>query len=445
MMCDSKGRWLEITLSALIVAFGSLLSACDRETSETDLVWASNIGGPAYMAVDGTSYAAEQSVSGGNVGEIDSIKGTQDDFLYQSYREGDIRIARAMPNGIYDITFHFAEPNDVAPGERLFDIVVEDERVIEGLDVMLLRDGKVRSALTVTIRNVQLDDGELSISFEASEGLPILSGLTARGKNRQEKDWQLLWSDEFDYEGRPDPDRWYIEEWPPFVANNEDQAYTIRRRNSRVEDGMLIIEAHRESYKGAEYTSARLRSIGGTDMHYGRVEVRAMLPGGMGAWAAIWMLPRDPYHYATNCGPGDDIHGTPDCNAWPNSGEIDIMEYVGFQKNHIHGTVHNEAHYFVKWNQHKGRILVDGVEDEFHVYALEWSPDRIDILVDDSLYFTYMNEREGWQAWPFDQPFYLILNLAIGGDWGRAGGGIDNEIFPARMLVDYARVYHLAD
>jgi beta-glucanase (GH16 family) len=85
------------------------------------------------------------------------------------------------------------------------------------------------------------------------------------------------------------------------------------------------------------------------------------------------------------------------------------------------------------------------VEGEFHVYALEWSPDRIDIFVDDSLYFTYVNEHEGWEAWPFDQPFYLILNLAIGGDWGRAGGGIDNEIFPARMLVDYARVYRLAD
>ena len=138
------------------------------------------------------------------------------------------------------------------------------------------------------------------------------------------------------------------------------------------------------------------------------------------------MLPRNPYVYATNCEPGDDIHGAAACDAWPNSGEIDIMEYVGFQKDHIHGTVHNEAHYFVKWNQHKGRIIVDGVEDEFHVYALEWSPDRIDIFVDDSLYFTYVNEEKGWEAWPYDQPFYLILNLAIGGDWGRAGGPIDD-------------------
>lgn len=96
-----------MTLSALIVAISSLLSSCDRETSRTDLVWASNVGGPAYMAVDGTPYAAEQSVSGGTVGEIDSNKGTQDDLLYQSYREGDVRIAHAMPNGIYDITFHF--------------------------------------------------------------------------------------------------------------------------------------------------------------------------------------------------------------------------------------------------------------------------------------------------------------------------------------------------
>lgn len=107
----------------------------------------------------------------------------------------------------------FAEPDDIVPGERLFDIIVEDERVIESLDVRLLRDGKVRSALTVTITNVQLDDGELSINLEASKGLPILSGLTAQGKNRPKREWQLSWSDELDYEGRPDPDRWLKRGW----------------------------------------------------------------------------------------------------------------------------------------------------------------------------------------------------------------------------------------
>jgi beta-glucanase (GH16 family) len=422
-----------------------MLGFWGEAVAATDPAWAVNVGGGAYTGVDGTVYEAESSVQGGNVGEIAAAGSTQDAYLYQSYREGDISIARALANGVYDLTFHFAEPKETVPGERLFDILVEGSRVIRELDVVMLRDGNSLSALTVTIPNIVVDDGELTIAFEAVRNAPILSGLVVRGKVAPGPGWELSWSDDFDYEGRPDPERWYVEEWPPFVANSEDQGYTVRRKNSRVEDGILVIEAHKEAYAGAKYTSARIRSIGGGDMHYGRVEVRARLPGGLGTWSAIWMLPRDPYFYATNCGPGDDIHGTRTCNAWPNSGEIDIMEYVGYQQDHIHGTVHNEAHYFVKGNQHKGRILVDGVEDEFHVYALEWSPERIDIFVDETLYFTYMNDGSGWTAWPFDQPYYLILNLAIGGDWGRAGGPIDNSIFPVRMLVDYVRIYREAE
>jgi beta-glucanase (GH16 family) len=436
----------------VLASFCLALVGCDTEQSapvaavepeQTDFVWAVNVGGPEYTGIEGTEYVAEESVSGGEVGHMETVKGSQDEFLYQGYREGDIEIARPLANGTYDITFHFAEPAQYGPGDRVFDVFAEGQRVIDDLDVLVFRDGKIESALTVTAPNVEIADGELNIAFDASAGEPLLSALVVRGNIPPRPEWELLWSDEFDYEGRPDPDLWYIENWPPLVANSEDQAYTTRSRNVRVADGLLTIEAHKEEYAGARYTSARIRSVGEGDVHYGRVEVRARLPGGVGTWAAIWMLPRDPYFYATNCGPGDDIHGTASCNAWPNSGEIDIMEYVGFQKNHIHGTVHNEAHYFIKWNQHKGRILVDGVEDEFHVYSLEWSPEKIDIFVDDSLYFSYMNEQLGWQAWPYDKPFYVILNLAVGGDWGRAGGPIDDDIFPQQMLVDYVRVYQL--
>ena len=112
--------------------------------------------------------------------------------------------------------------------------------------------------------------------------------------------------------------------------------------------------------------------------------------------------------------------------------------------NHIHGTVHTRAYYWRMWEQRKGRILIDDAADAFHVYALEWSPERIDAFVDDSLYFTYVNERKSWREWPFDQPFHLILNIAVGGAWGRAGGPIDDTIFPQRMLIDYARVYRSA-
>lgn len=430
----------------IVVASLCLISlGCGAKEQSGDLVWAINMGGPAYYGVDGTTYDAETSIRGGTVGAMETVKGSQDATLYETYREGDMAIAHPIASGSYDITFHFAEPEDIGPGDRVFDVYAEGKRVIDDLDVVMFRDGKTESALTVTVPGVQVTEGELHIKFDASAGEPLLSAVAVRAKQRPPPDRELAWSDEFDYDGRPDPELWYIEDWPPRVANSEDQAYTTRPRNVRVADGVLIIEAHKEDYDGAEYTSARIRSVGEGDIDYGRVEVRARLPGGVGTWAAIWMLPRDPYFYATNCGPGDDIHGTADCNAWPNSGEIDIMEYVGYQENHIHGTVHNEAHYFIKWNQHKGRILIDGVEDEFHVYALEWSPERIDIFVDDSRYFTYVNEQLGWQAWPYDKPFYLILNLAIGGDWGRAGGPIDDSVLPQRMLVDWVRVYRMHD
>jgi len=417
-------------------------TACDKAAPETDLVWAVNVGGGAYVGSDGTKYEAESSVSGGKVGELDVIKGSQDGDLYRQYREGDVRITRSLPQGTYDITFHFAEPDpDVVGGERVFDAIAEDGTVIKGLDVMVSRDGKTQSALTVTVPDVAVTDGELSISFEASASEPVLSALVVRKRYELDGAWQLAWSDEFDYEGPPDPDKWEIDRWPARVVNDEDQAYTDREKNLRVADGYLTIEAHKEAYDNAEYTSGRIHTDGKGDFLYGRFEVRAKLPRGMGTWPAIWMLPSDPFRYATKCEEGDEWQGSADCDAWPNSGEIDIMEHVGYQMGHIHGTVHNEAYYWAKWEQRKGRILLDDVDEKFYVYALEWTPERIDVFVDDTLYFTYVNENDGWRSWPYDQPFHVILNIAVGGMWGRSGGGIDDSIFPQRMLVDYVRVY----
>jgi len=123
---------------------------------------------------------------------------------------------------------------------------------------------------------------------------------------------------------------------------------------------------------------------------------------------------------------------------------MDILEHVGYETGHVHGTVHNRAYYWINWEQRKGRILLDSADEAFHVYALEWSPERVDVFVDETLYFTYVNEQGGWKSWPYDHPFHLILNLAVGGAWGRAGGGIDDTMFPQRMLVDYVRVYEQA-
>ena len=111
----------------------------------------------------------------------------------------------------------------------------------------------------------------------------------------------------------------------------------------------------------------------------------------------------------------------------------------------MHGTVHNEAYYWLTWEQRKGRILLEDVDEKFHVYALEWSPERIDIFVDDTHYFSYINEGNGWESWPYNKPFHLIMNVAVGGAWGRAGGPIDDSIFPQKMFIDYVRVYEKVD
>jgi len=422
------------------------IAACSPEPQRqmTGTVWAVNVGGAAYESVDGTAYEADNSIEGGSIGMLEAVKGSQDAPLYRDYRRGDIRVARKIDNGVYDVTLHFAEPDDIGPGERLFDTRIEGARVIEGLDVMLSRDAKVHSALTVTVPNVRVYDGELNVDFEASVGEPLLSALVARRKATPAESWRLVWSDEFDYEGAPDPGKWQIDLWPARVVNDEDQAYTDRDKNLRVADGHLVIEAHKESFDNAEYTSARIHTDGKGDFLYGRFEVRAKLPRGKGTWPAIWMLPSNPFTYATKCTEGK-WQGNPDCDAWPNSGEIDIMEHVGYEMGHVHGTVHNEAYYWAKWEQRKGRILLEDVDKAFHVYALEWTPERIDAFVDDVLYFSYVNENDGWRSWPYDQPFHLVLNLAVGGMWGRSGGGIDDDIFPQRLLVDYVRVYAQGD
>ena len=447
MIANRVPRGLVYCFEALLAASAtSLLSGCQPSplSGPAPETWAINVGGESYRAPDGTPFGAETSVSGGTVGTMAQVKGSQDPTLYATHREGDIVVAHPLANGVYDLSFHFAEPDEIGPRERVFDAFAEGERVIDDLDIMLFRDGKVISALTVTVPGIEVTDGELNIGFEASSGEPILSALVARPQGRREPGWELVWQDEFDADGAPDAGKWNIENWAPRKVNDEDQAYTDRSRNIRVEDGHLVIEAHREDYGDAKYTSARIQSSGKGDFLYGRFEVRAKLPEGQGTWPAIWMLPSDPFTYATQCSDGE-WQGNPDCDAWPNSGEIDIMEHVGYQMNHVHGTVHNRAYYWINWEQRKGRILLDDVASNFHVYALEWSPERIDVFVDDALYFTYMNENESWREWPFDHPFHLILNVAVGGYWGRAGGPIDDTVLPQRMLVDYVRVYERAD
>ncbi len=398
-----------------------------------------NVAGPAYTAVDGAEFLAETHVAGGEVATIDKVKGSQNAVLYRQCRVGDVTVAMPVDDGSYDLTLYFAEPDEIGGGERVFDVYAEDQRVMQDIDVMAFRDGKIRSGLAIAVPAVAVNDGELNLRFDASAGEAVLCAVLVRDAMPREAEWQLAWED--DFEGELDPEKWNIELWEARRVNDEDQAYTDREKNLRIEDGILVIEAHLEDYGDARYTSARIQSRGKGDFLYGRFEARARLPEGQGTWPAIWMLPSDPFRYATTCTSKDRWHGNVNCDAWPNSGEIDIMEHVGYQMGHVHGTVHTKAYYWVMWEQRKGRVLLDDVNDAFHVYALEWSPEKIDVFVDDTLYFTYVNEGTGWEAWPFDHPYHWVLNLAVGGAWGRAGGPIDDSVFPQRLEIDWVRVY----
>jgi beta-glucanase (GH16 family) len=241
--------------------------------------------------------------------------------------------------------------------------------------------------------------------------------------------WQLVWSDEFDYNGLPDPAKWAYDAGGHGWGNKELQFYTKQRKeNARVEKGRLIIEARREDWEGRHYTSARLVTKNKGDWTYGRIEVNAKLPSGRGTWPAIWMLPTG-WEYGT----------------WPNSGEIDIMEHVGFDSDVVHASVHTKA-YNHSINTHKtAKIKVPDARSGFNVYAIEWDANEIRAYVNKKHYFTFKNERltnsaADYKQWPFDKPFHLLLNIAVGGNWGGAQG-VDDSIWPQQMEVDYVRVY----
>jgi beta-glucanase (GH16 family) len=230
----------------------------------------------------------------------------------------------------------------------------------------------------------------------------------------------LVWQDEFDGQGLPDAGRWDYEVGR--IRNNEQQYYTRSRpSNARVQDGMLVIEAHRERYEGADYTSASLTSR--ASWTHGRIEVRAKLPKGRGTWPAIWTL-------------GTNIREV----GWPACGEIDIMEHVGFDPGRIHANIHTRAYNHVQGTNKGNSILVSRPDEEFHVYSVRWAPEQIEAFVDGQRYFAFAREPGGDAVWPFDKPQYLILNLAIGGSWG-GQKGIDEAAFPTQFVIDYVRVF----
>ena len=250
--------------------------------------------------------------------------------------------------------------------------------------------------------------------------------------------YTLVWSDEFDSDGLPDPEKWGYEEG--YVRNNESQYYTVKRlENARVEDGCLVIEGRQERYENpkydpnagdqarktqtvqyADYTAASLNTLGKASWCYGRIEVRAKLPHGKGVWPAIWML-------------GDSRGNV----GWPACGEIDIMEFVGHSPNKVHATLH-----YKRDGKHASKgsaITVDQPWNDFHVYAVEWDAEQMTFYFDDQAYHHFkVADGADMETNPFQQPQYLLINLALGGSWGR---DIDDSIFPQQYLIDYVRVY----
>ncbi|HRH34744.1 MAG TPA: glycoside hydrolase family 16 protein [Catalimonadaceae bacterium] len=246
----------------------------------------------------------------------------------------------------------------------------------------------------------------------------------------EDKGWTFsstpVWSDEFDVPGKPDATKWTYEIGNSGWGNNELQYYT-KGDNVSIEDGIMTIEARKEEKSGASYTSTRLITRNFGNWLYGRFEARMKLPTGKGTWPAFWMLPTD------------NSYGN-----WPKSGEIDIMEHVGYDPNKVHVSIHTESfNHSINTQKTSSKDLPTATSD-FHVYRVDWTPYAVRGYVDDVRVFEFINNNTGYAAWPFNKKFFLLLNMAVGGNWGGAMG-VDASTFPAKMYVDYVRVYSLVN
>jgi beta-glucanase (GH16 family) len=230
--------------------------------------------------------------------------------------------------------------------------------------------------------------------------------------------WNLVWSDEFN--GAAIDPRWVFEQGGGGWGNAEMEYYTNRPENARIENGLLIIEARQEQYGGRSYTSARLNSRVLHVFQYGRIEGRLKLPSGQGIWPAFWMLGSN--------------------TSWPMGGEIDIMEYIGKTPDTIYQTVHGPGYAGARGISSRFVLTEDSLKNDFHVYAIEWQPNEIRWFVDALEVFKVTPDKiPAGTQWVFDHPFYIILNLAVGGGW--PGYPDSTTIFPQQLQVDYVRVY----
>ena len=238
--------------------------------------------------------------------------------------------------------------------------------------------------------------------------------------------YKLSWNDEFNQDSL-NLNFWNIEEWWEGAFNEESQSYENTQENITVLDGKLYIRAKKETpfdINNPAYTSGRINTKNKVQVKHGFWEIRAKLPSGIGTWPAIWML-----------------NSKIDSIGWPYCGEIDIMEHVGFDPGKVFFSIHNTNLYGnVHGTSQQGVYELNNFETSFHRYAIEWGENFIKGYVNGDLYFEYIKASNSFSDWPYSDPFFLIINLAIGGEWGGIQG-IDNSIFPASFIIDYVRLY----
>lgn len=235
--------------------------------------------------------------------------------------------------------------------------------------------------------------------------------------------YKLVWADYFNKDGRADESIWTYETGGHGFGNNEDQYYTDSLKNAFVKDGKLNIVAYKEDYENRHVTSAKLTTYNKKAIQYGKIVVKAKIPEGQGTWPAIWLLPNSIKE------------GMP----WPLCGEIDLMEHVGREPNRVHFSLHTKKYNHIIRTQYTHIIENKEIFDEFKAYELRWDQESITFYLDGIKQVRFeKRDNDGIEGWPFDQPFYLILNLAIGGNWG---GDIDDNIFPSLFQIASVEVY----
>ncbi len=247
----------------------------------------------------------------------------------------------------------------------------------------------------------------------------ILAMIAAFTASAQVKKGKLVWEENFSGK-KLDEKAWNFEtgDGCPNICgwgNNERQVYT--KDNHRLENGHLIITTKKD---GEKYTSTRITTAGKKEFKYGYIEARAKVPVGYGIWPAFWML-------------GSNIKQA----GWPLSGEIDILEYIGREPDMAYTTLHFKDRHGD--NAFGKKTPMPDIEDGFHNYAVQWTPEKIDFLVDEKVFFSYTPETKTEESWPYDQPFYILLNVAVGGNFG--GPDVDDTIFPQEYIIDYIKVY----